>query len=338
MGRDQDKQKVKQEILSFLSKIARGDTIMTEQDFLSESLEDLAVFFSITRGQAMENLVKRRIDSWNLSNVRSYLFEINDSLGNKFENDFEQTLKAFLDENPDGREKLKQILSKDKYKEKTLKLLKGLDLTCLDSEKIAQILFLLSPQRIAKKLQIDANEELKKFKRVQKKERETAEQETEMKLVPCKNAASFFTSFIEGSKKIDSSVFNNKNYFVFNLIGETDGKWFLKGNIQAYFIEMGVKRSLLLREINFNSDIFYYGEDGQGLRVDSLIDETLKAIKAFANSNRLEGIYLSEQQMSPRKEIRDYLKRQYQGEKIGLSFPNAQQQETSSVYKIDLSL
>lgn len=300
MGREEDKRKIRQEIFSFLSRVARGDTIITKKDFLFESLEDLAVFFSIVRGQAMENLAKRRIESKNLSLVRTYLFEINDSL-EKFENDFERALKTFLDENPDEKEKLKQILSKDKYKEKTLKLLGGLGLTDLDSEKIAKVLFLLSPQRIVKKLQIETNGELEKFKRVQRKTKETAEQRAEMKLVPCKNAASFFASFIEGSKRIDTSVFNNKNYFVFNLVDKTNEERFLKGSIQAHFIEVRAKRALLLREINFDSDLLYK------TRTDSLTDETLKAVKAFANSNHLEEVYLPEQPVSPRKEICDYL-------------------------------
>ena len=330
MGREEDKRKIRQEIFSFLSRVARGDTIITKKDFLFESLEDLAVFFSIVRGQAMENLAKRRIESKNLSLVRTYLFEINDSL-EKFENDFERALKTFLDENPDEKEKLKQILSKDKYKEKTLKLLGGLGLTDLDSEKIAKVLFLLSPQRIVKKLQIETNGELEKFKRVQRKTKETAEQRAEMKLVPCKNAASFFASFIEGSKRIDTSVFNNKNYFVFNLVDKTNEERFLKGSIQAHFIEVRAKRALLLREINFDSDLLYK------TRTDSLTDETLKAVKAFANSNHLEEVYLPEQPVSPRKEICDYLN-QYLFEEKELSFSDAQQQKQqqkiSRIYKI----
>lgn len=333
-------------IFSILNKIAKATPYLEKKE--------IGDIFWLMENESIPNFLRKNFpEKGNINKLYPYLLEVKEIFGVIFKDNFYNDLKSFLKlrnqspfKNKKDIEKIKETLlqKKEPFLKALGKEFKDSEIgkdeywQKLDIEKIANLLAIFFDQKIISNLRKDINMELNKIidKGIEagtKREKK----EKKIKAYISKNIASFFGKASAGiCTARDIETFNRSDHFHINLAeekGEDDE--IARGNAQAYIIDDGDKKSLLLRGINPNSDFLYEVD------VKSLCEKIIAVAKKFGGDNNMENVYLSEQlgswhALSNRPPVNDYLGNEYIKEKNekDFEFKIASGAKISKIYKI----
>ncbi|OQX71291.1 hypothetical protein B6D52_02055 [Candidatus Parcubacteria bacterium 4484_255] len=316
-------------IRNCLLKIAKAGTDLNN--------EEISSILSIVCDDENIKVFKKNYRNIGKSNTYHFLNELYENIGIYFKDSYTNYLHNFLNENTKIFNQIKNILKQEK-RQNVIKQKMGKeqskDIGLKDFENDEGIVSILSTfisSKILQKIRIDIKKEIKKFERTTGDKNKT-EYRKKAKAYISKNVGSFFAKASAGiCTAEDINLFNRKDHFHINIVEEEQ---FVRANIQAYIVEIGRKKSLLLRGINPNTDFL------KNIDIESFCEKVFEIAKKFGKDNKLKNVYITEQggwhALSNRQQIYNFLKKylKKKNEKR-FKFDVSKNQTIHRIYKIE---
>ncbi len=305
------------EVFIILSKIAKAAPSLKNYE--------VSCLLSIIKSDNISNFAGRHktVPRQNITEVYSYLSEAKEILGVIFKDNFKQSLKGFLEKNPENTERIKKVLIEGKQSFvkalgknfKDNNIIKDEYWNELTFDKLAELLSIFTDEKVIGNLRKDVAKEMNKIMDEGAEDQKTSrrkEENTKLKAYISKNVGSFFAKASAGiCTANDIALFNRSDHFHINLAKEfSDGDEMITGNNQAYIIDDNGGKSLLIRGINPNSDFIFT------MNIEALCDKIIGVGKQFQKDNNLKEVYLSDQldnwhALSNREQVFKYLNGKY---------------------------
>ncbi len=311
---------------SLLNRIAKAGTLNDE--------EIGNILSVMNRDEFIINFVKRyeQLDDQNACN---YLNDLREVFGIYFKDNFKERLQNFLSANPTIEGQLmKTLTSPDRQKVLKTKLGKRAEEinwgNLSDKKEISRLIAIFLDSSILKSSKDAINKNVNKFTAEDGRTGLTTKKD--LKAYISKNIGSFFAKASAGiCTSEDIPLFNMENHFHINIV---EGDESVRANVQAYIINDGGKKSLLLRGFNPNTDFL------DKIDAESFCEKVIEIGRQFAKDNNLSAVYITEQggwhSLSNREKVGTYLQKKYLGRKneVPYSFKVATNNTISHIYRV----
>jgi hypothetical protein len=299
--------------------------------------KDLATLLILINKDEFIRSFSERYRSVTPQNAYSYLNELKEIFGVYFSDNYPKALENFFRQNPTVDGHVAKILSSVKRAE-TLQRLLGKDENEIAWDKLdarserAKLLSTFLATRVLKKITEGIRRESNKFEESEEGE-QMQDTKTNLKAYISKNVGSFFAKASAGICTADDvMLFKRKDHFHINIV-ENDQT--VRGNVQAYMIDDGGKKSLVLRGFNPNTDFL--------MTIDpkAFCEAVLGIGKGFVKDNGLHKLYITESlgvwhALSNRPPVTSYLEKRYakQATAKRYSLKIASEKLVSTIYEI----
>ena len=250
-------------------------------------------------------------------NIYNFLQELSEIIGVYFKDNFAAELTDYFSAGSLDTASIMEILGRQNRQETFLRQLGkgraeevGIDLTDLSEKNLAAALTVYLETKAIVPLRQEINRLIKKFQSESKEK--GALKRGGLKAYVSKNVGSFFAKASAGiCTAQDIPLFNRDDHFHINIV---EGEENVRGNIQAYIIEDGPGRSLVLRGFNPNSDFL------KNISVRDFCEKVLDIGRQFVKDNNLRKLYIADQDgvwhaLSNRGEVAEYMKRYFKPQK-----------------------
>lgn len=297
--------------------------------------EELASVLSImSRDEMVEEFVGA-FPSVGEHNAYDYLAELKELSEIYFKDNYGERLANFLGANPTIEGQVMKILSnqerQETFRRKLGKEVGGINFGNLtDKKEIAKLLALFVGAAALKPVRDDIGRNLKKF--APRAGGEVKESIPNLKAYISKNVGSFFAKASAGiCTAEDIQLFKQENHFHINVV-ENDAQ--VSANIQAYIVEMGRGKVLVLRGFNPSTAFM------KRIDAEAFCERALEVGRKFVQDNALSGLYITEQggwhALSNRERIPEYLMKKYHtaDRRVSYALKVASSHAISDIYRI----
>lgn len=296
--------------------------------------EGLSTVLGILNRDEMVQRFVQSFPSVSEANGYEYATQLEELWNIYFRDNYADRLKNFLGANPTVEGQLAKILTnpprQEMFKKRLGPAAEQIAWNKLaDKGEISKLLTLYINASMLGAVRADINKTLKKFKL---EGAASGASVGNLKAYVSKNIGSFFAKASAGiCTSEDIPLWKDEEHFHINIVENDE---YVRANVQAYVVDIGRKKALLLRGFNPNSDFLKRIDAG------AFCDKMLEVARQFATDNQFSSVYISEQggwhALSNREQIGSYLVKKYHrvDNRVSYSRKVASSHSISDIYKV----